>query len=268
MPNVSTRFHSVAQALVPTVSSYYPVGLQERLSALYTQAQRSDYVFASPVGPFYHQAKHYHLPRFVYFGPQASDESLRLALYAGEDASDQRGTFALLHLVERLALEPQLGHGLNLSFFPLVDALGLEPEAPARHLADEHWGYSHAPEIRLLEKDARLRGYHAFVRLTTGHDELVTVRLRSRDQLGTLGSELITSEDIDPWAVRFEAAEYQTMTESGPLTIGDDLPFRPFELTLALPASWPQPLFDAATVSILSRFIERYRSHRAYAQNL
>ncbi len=268
MPDVSTRFYSVTQALAPTALPPHAAGLAERLSALYTLAQRSHHIFASPIGPFYHQSRHFNLPRFVYFGPHASDESLRLAIYAGEDARDLQTSLGVLHLVERLALDPALGHGLNLSFFPLVDVLGLQAGLPPRALAGEHWGFTREPELSLLEKDARLRGYHAFVRVVPAADDLITVRLRSHDLLGTLGSELITSEDIEPWPVRFETGERQALPGSGPLTIGDDLPFRPFELTLALPAEWPQPLFDAATVSILGRFIERYRSHRAYAQNL
>jgi hypothetical protein len=39
------------------------------------------------------------LPRFVYFGPQATDESLRLAFLTGFDHRDLRGTLSLLHFV-------------------------------------------------------------------------------------------------------------------------------------------------------------------------
>jgi len=268
MTNVSSRFFSVAQAAEPVIFPPLAADLNERLGSLYTLSQRSNFIFASPVGPFHDRSRPFNLPRFVYFGPHASDESPRLAVYAGEDARDLRGTLALLHLVERLALEPQLGHGLNLSFFPLVDVLGLQAGAGDRRLVDESHLFTRVPELSLLEKDARLRGYHAFVRIVPATDDLITVRLRSNELLGSLGSELVTSEDIDPWPVRFEVGELQTQPTAGPLTIGDDLPFRPFELTLALPAEWPQPLYDAATVSILGRFIERYRGHRAFGQNL
>lgn len=268
MSNVSSRFISVAQALAPRPISTSGSAFTERFTALYTLSQRSEYVFASPIGPFHARGQELSLPRFVYFGPHTSDDSPRIAFYAGEDAAVATGTLALLHLIERLALVPHLGHGLNLSFFPLVDVLGLDPGLSGRRLAEAHWGRSKEPEIALLEKDARLRGYHAFVRVVPSVEEVVTIRLRSRDPLGSLGVELITSEDVEPWLVRFEAEELQTDLASGPLTIGDDLAFPPFELTLALPAAWPQPMFDAATVSILTRFIERYRSHRAYAQNL
>lgn len=268
MPNVPTRFSSVAQALTPAATPSISAELNARLGALYTLAQRSEHVFASPVGPFQHRARLFNLPRFAYFGPHTSDESPRLAFYAGENRSDLRGTLSLLHLVERFALDPVVGHGLNLSFFPLLDIIGEPTDAPARQLAHEHWGFSPQPEIALLEKDIRLRSYHGFVRMVSATDDLVGVRLRSRSALGTLGTELITSEDVAPWQVRFEAEELQTEPASGPLTVGDDLPYLPFELTLALPADWPQPLTDAATVSILTRFLERYRGHRGYAQNI
>ena len=71
-----------------------------------------------------------------------------------------------MHFIEDLALEPEIGHGLGvLSLFPLVDVLGLTRGGEGRSLGTESWAHSVAPELSLLEKDARLRGYHGFVRL-------------------------------------------------------------------------------------------------------
>ena len=114
----------------------------EQLDALYGLVQRSNYVFGSPLGPFHWQARTYHVPRFVYFGPDGSDAAVRLAFLAGFDHRDLRGTLALLHFVERLALKPDVGQGLNLSFFPLVDVLGLsglgEDRRRGRHCHGQH----------------------------------------------------------------------------------------------------------------------------------
>src|SRR5471032_2989574 len=71
----------------------------EQLATLYALVHSSDCVFGSPLGPFYHQSRHHHVPRFVYFGPHTNEESVRLAFYAGFDRLDLRGTLALLHFV-------------------------------------------------------------------------------------------------------------------------------------------------------------------------
>jgi hypothetical protein len=246
-----------------------PATVGEQLAALYELVQRSEFVFGSPLGPFAHGPRSFHLPRFVYFGPHASDASLRLAFTAGLDHRDLRSSLALLHLVEQLALKPDIGQGLNLSFFPLVDVLGLAGLASARSLGTAHWARQRVPELALLEQDARLNGYHGFVRLETVPDEEVaSVQLRfAVNDNPTPDVELISSEDFEPFSVRWEAGPAQPIPD-GPLSVADDLPLRPFELTLRLPAAWPAEVYHEATASILKRFIIRYRGFLAYGQHL
>ncbi|MBW8780546.1 MAG: hypothetical protein JF599_01475 [Verrucomicrobia bacterium] len=268
MNQVSSRFETVTHALAPSVPLSLSVEFNERLTALYALSQRSRHVFASPLGPFYQQAHHYHLPRFVYFGPHTSDESLRLAFYAGFDASDLRGTLAMLHFVERLARTPDLGQGLNLSFFPAADVTGLL-HGDTRDLASASWSYPTFPEIDLLAKDARGRGYHGFVRIETTADDDDVVGIRLRGQAAeAIGVELISSEDVVPWPVRWEAEPVSAVVTDGPLSLVDDLPLQPFELTLRVPVAWSHELHREAVTSILKGFILRYRGFHAYGQNL
>lgn len=244
------------------------IEFNERLSSLYALAQRSQYVFASPLGPFYRQARHYHVPRFVYFGPHTSDESLRLAFHSGFDARDLRGTLALLHFIERLALTPDLGQGLNLSFLPLADVTGLLRN-DTQDLAGSSWVSPSNPELALLAGDARNRGYHGFVRIetTSADDDVITIRLRGHSA-ENLGVELLNSSDIAPWSVRWEATQVDAIPADGPLSLGDDLPFHPFELTVGLPAAWSIELHREAVTTILKKFIVRYRGFQAYAQHI
>lgn len=273
---MSSIFTRLAAALTPTalaerVPASAPATLASQLSTVYALAQTSDYVFGSPLGPFYAQTRHYHVPRFVYFGPHTSDESLRLAFYAGFDATDLRGTHALLGFVERLAQDPEIGAGLNLSFFPLVDALGVFQSVRGRQLDGEVWSSSTAPELGLLEKDARLRGYHGFVRIESApaEDDVISVRVRAAaNSIEPTGVEFITSDDFDPLPVRFEADPAGATPVGGPLSIAEDLPFAPFELTLRLPLAWQESLHRAAVYTILKRFIRRYRALHAYGQHL
>jgi len=268
MSRISSRFDTVTRALAPAGPLSPSIEFNERLTALYALSHRSQYIFASPLGPFYRQARHYHLPRFVYFGPNTSDESLRLAFYAGFDAGDLRGTLALLHFVERLALDPRLALGLNLSFFPLANVTGLLHPG-SEDLSDASWAHPPAPEIDLLAKDARGRGYYGFVRVEAApaDDDTVTVRLRG--QAGeTVGVEIVSSEDVEPWAVRWLPEPPENAVADGPLSLADDLPFQPFELTLRLPSAWTAEMHREATASILSRFLLRYRGFHAYGRHI
>jgi hypothetical protein len=248
-----------------------PAAFAEQLSDLYQLVARSSHVFGSPLGPLHYPGRALDLPRFVYFGPHSSDASLRLAFYAGFDHRDLRSTLALLHLVEGLALKPDLGQGLNLSFFPVVDILGLAGLAPARgDLGEENWTRTNAPEIRLLEQDARTLGYQGFIRIATApSQDVVTVRLRAPGRVENPAPSLewISSEDIEPFPVRWES-DAPVNTLHGPLALADDLPQHPFELTLSLPAAWPTELVREAAASILKRFVLRYRGFISYGQHL
>ena len=271
MSNVMTfrRSSAAARALEPPAASSTPAVLGEQLSRLYERVQGSPHVFASPAGPFDAHGPH-HLPRFVYFGPEATDAALRLSFLAGLDHRDLRSTLALLRFVEGLAARPDLGQGLNLSFFPLLDVLGLAGATPGRDLSRAHWARSTAPEIALLEKDARGRAYHGFVRVESAvGEDVVTIRLSAAEPLENLAPalELISSEDLAPLDVRWESAASAEFL-SGPLSIADDLPIRPFELLVRIPANWPLELYAEATASILRRFVLRYCGFFSYAQHL
>jgi hypothetical protein len=260
---------AVARPAIPSPALSLSAALAEQLATLYQLVQRSEYVFGSPLGPFFHRARHHHVPRFVYFGPHTAEESVRLGFYAGFDRRDLRGTLALLHFVERLALAPDLGQSLNISFFPLVDVLGLL-ESRDRALSGLAWQAPQEPELALLAQDVRLGGYHGFVRVESGpDDDVITVRLRGfEDGAGFRGeTDFINSEDPAPWPVRWETGGPR-LKDAGPLSLTDDLPFAPFELTVRIPARWPDEDYRDAVALTLRRFIIRYRSFLAYGQHL
>lgn len=263
----SSRPATVARASAPVSSLSLSAALGEQLSTLYTLAQRSDFVFGTPLGPFLHAGRTHYLPRFVYFGPHTSEESPRVAFLAGLDHRDLRSTLALLHLVEELALAPDIGQSLHLAFYPLVDVLGhLQPEI-GRNLARQNWSAASAPEIDTLAREARLRTYHAFVRLeSVTADDTVTLRVRTPFGSSS-GAPLLSSEDTDPYPVRWEV-EPDAPVSTGPLSLGDGLRFRPLDLTLRVPAAWSPEFHREAVASILKRFIVRYRGFLAYGQHL
>ena len=257
--------HSVPPFPASTLS--LPAALGDQLSRLYALVQNSAHVFGSPLGPFAHEGQSYNLPLFVYFGPHTSEVSVRLAFLGSFDSRDLRPTLALLHLVEDLAREPSIGQSLNLAFYPLVDVLGHHSAVPDRALRAAAWTHPSPPEINLLAQDAKHRVYHGFVRVETGPaDEVVTLRLRG-PRINTNGVELITSEETEPFAVRWEGWSGGTVRD-GPLSLGDDLAFQPFEVTLQVPGNWLLENYRTAVASILKRFIVRYRGFLAYGQHL
>lgn len=259
-----SRGRATANAVAPGMPSNPPRG---DLRALYALSQNSPHVFASPLGPFLLGRRAAYLPRFVFFGPHACDDSWRLALLAGFDHRDTRASRALVALATRLAADSETGHGLNLTFFPLVDVAG----APGRDLGSAHWGRQAAPEIGLLGQDARVRGYHGFVRIETGAADDAFIGLRVRGPFaGVLrpNLELVGPGESRSIPIRFEAAPEGDAPVDGPLSIADDLMLRPFELTFRMPAAWPDETYQHAAVTLLERFLRRYRAFQAYGQNL
>ncbi len=243
--------------------------LPSRLSRLYDHAQNSGFLFGSPLGLPDHEGQPYYLPRFVYFGPRTSDASPRLAVVAGFGRHDRPAASAVTAFVEGLVRRPDLGHGLNLSFFPVVNVLGLLGGAEERDLSEEGWGRSTAPEITLLAQDAGLRTYQGFIRVITTADEEPSARLRSvlSPSVARSGIEVFASTDFEPWPVAFEALPSKAIGY-GPLSLADDLPFAPFEVELSLPSVLPQARADRALSALLKRLVTRYRSFLAYGQNL
>lgn len=243
---------------------------RQHLSAVYALGQENRHVFASPLGPFDDAGGgRASVPRFVFFGPHTTDESWRVAFLAGFDYADLRASHALLGLVDFLARHGEEGYGLNLTFFPLVDVAGLDFGTGPRALAAAHWARSTFPEITLLEKDVRVAGYQGFVRVETapaGEDVVVLEMRAPEGEFTSPDVEICTSDDFESFPVRFERAG--RANGGGPLTIAEDLPVQPFELTLRVPASWPDDLYRSAVTSILGRFIVRYRAFQAFGQHL
>jgi hypothetical protein len=247
-----------------------PACLEAHLRTLYALSQYSPHVFASPLGPFQVGSRHAYVPRFMFFGPRASDDSWRLSFLAGFDHRDLRASQAVLALAGRLAADAEAGHGLNLSLFPLVDAAGLFLGEPDRALASAHWSRSGLPEIELLELDARRRAYHGFVRVETaspGRAE-IEIRVRGAERNPAFPDlDLITSDETGGLPVQF-VHEAGSLPQDGPLSAAEDLPFSPFELTVGVPSEWTGEAYRQAVTNLLTRFLKRYRAFQAYGQYL
>lgn len=261
--NSRTTTGTRASSSVPSFS------LSDRLGALTEVAQESDNIFASPLGPFYVGDAPVYLPRFVYFGPNSSEASLRLALLAGLGRHDLLAARSLVAFIDGLARHPDIGQGVNLSLFPVVNARRFLAGAEEHDLSAVHWGRAGEPEIKLLSMEARVRSYHGFVTVVTAADETPAARVRTvlTEHVAASDVELFNSEDFSPWSVRFEALTARAAIE-GPITLAQDLAFAPFEVQIALPAHWSQAHADRSLAVLLKRLIQRYRGFFAYGQHL
>ena len=244
-------------------------GLSQRLASLQALAQESDYVFGSSLGPFSDGANLHELPQFLYIGPSSSPETLKLAVLAGFGRHDLPAVHAVLAYIEGLTRRPDLGQGLNLSLFPLVNVLGLADGVEERDLTAVNWVGSTEPEIRLLRQDSSLRGYQGFVRVVTTADDAPSAWFRSIPSLlaQSAGVEVFSPHDFHPWPVRFEKA-FNGKISGGPLSLAEDLPFSPFEIELALPAEWTQARMDRELAVVLKRLFLSYRAFQGYGQHL
>lgn len=258
---------SSLRAVRPRAEGVPPTGLRDRLSRLYELAQSADFLFGSPLGPL--SGSDATLPQFVYFGPRTSDVSPRLAVVSGLGRHDLAAARAVLAFVERLALQPEIGHALNVSFFPVANVLGLLGGAEEHDLAGASWTKSPAPELALLAQDSRVRGYQGYVVVATTPDDEPTVRVRTvvSPFIERSNVEVFNSAHFAPWAVTFETHATGDIT-TGPLSLADDLPFAPFAVEVALPADWSQARADAAVARVLKRLLTHYRGFVAYGQHL
>jgi hypothetical protein len=240
--------------------------LQRLLHSFHDLAEHSDSLFASPTEAFNVKDRVYHLPRFVFFGPNQSSGPIRLALYAGWNGDDARGTLALLSLIERIVLHPELAAAYQLVVYPLVNPTGFQDHTTHTRdgvrLEDENWAASEAPEIGILAKEFRLHNYHGWVSLhsTSAHDR-IQARVRG----------LPVNADFFPVERGRFHIDWRTDTApgtEGPFALNGDLPFGSFQLRLDVPSAWPDGLHTEAVVRTVAAFLDRYRAAVSYGIHL
>jgi hypothetical protein len=122
----------------------------------------------------------------------------------------------------------------------------------------------------LLRQDARLRGYHGFVRTESAAVDEVTgvVRRAGRASVSPTDVDLVGADQTDQFPVRWERHFSDRSPQQGPLSIADDFAIGPFELILRVPATWNLPLYRAAVAQVLRHFIVRYRATLSYGLHL
>lgn len=96
------------------------------LKTLTNEAYESDYLFYSPVGQFSHDRYHYRLARYIFLGPESSDEPIRLGIFATIHGDEPESGQALIEFLQRLHREPERARGYQIFAYPVCNPSGFE----------------------------------------------------------------------------------------------------------------------------------------------
>lgn len=218
-----------------------------RLARLAPRAERSQSLFAAPLGPDTHGL---YLPRFVAFGPAASDHDARLSVLAGFAAGDDASSLAAFDFLETATDTPAAIGGVVLDVVPVVNR-------GAGDLWDASWITGERPELALLEREYRRLAPHAVVQVRTGSGRFPQGAVRG-DSLAHWLDQASPSLFAAAWTER--AGDHGAPTGLDGLV--PDLPFRPLEIQLTLGHD------NAGNAAALRALVQRIRELLAHAQHL
>jgi len=219
------------------------------LVRLTRRAETSASLFAEPLGP---AGDGLLLPRFVVFGDHTTDADARIAILAGFDSADTVASETAIQFIESVATDPASAGGVVLDVVPVLNR-GAGDRWTACWLDSEH------PEIRVLEREYRRLPPHAVVKVRTARPgEPLRIQV-----FGTPLSLWLDGAAGEFRALPWETAEHRAALPDGIAGFIEDLPFRPLELHLTLPAD------DLGfNVGLLHLVVQRIREILSHAQYL
>ncbi|HYT60309.1 MAG TPA: succinylglutamate desuccinylase/aspartoacylase family protein [Haliangiales bacterium] len=254
--------------------------IADLLAPLNRLAQTSPNLIAKPGGTFPVNEKNCELPRYVFLGPKAGDEPVRIGLFAAIHGDEPEGSHALIQFLTLLDHHPELAAGYCLFVYPVCNPTGFEDNTRysrrGRDLNREFWNNSNEPEVQLLQReiyhhafhgiislhtDDTTRGIYGFVRGATLTQHLLKPALRA--------AELVLPRNYDEIIDGFEARNgiirdgYQ-----GVLSAPAGVRPRPFEIILETPQAAPRYQQERALVAAMQTILAEYRKLMAYAPNL
>ena len=226
-----------------------PEALLGGIVRLTRRAETSASLFAEPLGP---AGDGRLLPRFVVFGDHTTDGDARIAIFAGFDIADVAGSETAIQFIESVATNPASAGGVVLDVVPVLNRTSGD-RWTACWLDSEH------PEIRVLEREYRRLPPHAVIKVRTARpNEPLRIQV-----FGTPLSLWLDGAADELRALPWEAAEHRELLPEGIAGFVEDLPFRPLELHLTLPAD------DLGfNVGLLHLVVQRIREILSHAQFL
>jgi hypothetical protein len=237
-------------------------------------------VVGSMAGSFVVDDRRYGIPRFLFTGPAAAHDPIRLGIFAGIHGDEPAGCEALAQLLIDLAASPGLATGYDLLLYPVCNPTGYEDGTRVNRagfdLNREFWRASAQPEVRILERELST---HRFQGIITLHADDTSDGLYGYAHGRVLNEALlrpalVAAERFLPRDVRANIDGFAA-TESilrdcyrGVLAAPEDQRPQPFDLIFETPALAPLARQVDATVAALESILVEYRKFIAYAQDL
>jgi hypothetical protein len=136
-------------------------------------------------------------------------------------------------------------------------------------LSREDWSSTREPEIALLRENAKVRQYIGYFRISgvAEGEPSVVVRTALSATSTRSGIEVFTSDDFDPWPVRFESIGRGKVSD-GPLGFAAEAAIPPFDVELLVPSKWDSRRWRNALVPLLKHLLAAYRGFFSFARNL
>jgi hypothetical protein len=266
--------------MVQIISHPVSRNLRALLGPLFELAEQCPEIIGSMAGTFIREGRRYGIPRFLFVGPAAEHEPIRIGLFAGIHGDEPAGCDALIRLLVELAQEPDRAIGYDLVVYPVCNPTGYEGgirmNSGGADINREFWRSSLHPEVRILEAELRAHRFDGIITLHSDdtcegiygyahgrllNEELLRPALQACESI--LGRDSRTS--IDGFAA----------TESvlrdcfpGVLAAPPEQDPKPFDIIFETPAQAPQERQVSAAVLALKSILSEYRRFIAYGQDL
>ncbi len=250
------------------------------LGPLLDLAEHDDNVIGTMAGVFRAGNTRYGIPRFMFVGPRAPHDPIRLGLFAGIHGDEPAGCEALVRFLGELSRTPALAAGYDLVAYPVCNPTGYEDNTRVNSagldLNREFWRGSSQPEVRILEQELRT---HRFDGIITLHADDTCDGV-----YGYAHGRLLNEALLQP---ALDAAEPHLPRDSRLLIDGFEAKSgilrecfkgvlsppagqqpHPFDIIFETPALAPLEQQTSACIAALHAIIDEYRRFIAYAQNL
>jgi murein peptide amidase A len=268
----------------PTASPAPPRPARRSLAGLLDPLDRlaanSASLIARHDAQFKVEGERYTLPRYLYIGPHAGNDPIRIGLFAAIHGDEPAGAFALAELLQILEANPALAAGYCLFVYPVTNPTGFEDNTRqsrrGRDLNREFWNNSKEPEVLLLQSELVAHAFHGIISL---HADDTSHGLYGFVRGATLTRNLIEPAltAAEQWLPRNEqsvidgfAARNGVIRKGyqGILSAPPKVRPRPFEIILETPLDAPQFRQHKALVAAMLSILAEYRKLLAYAPNL
>ena len=255
--------------------------LFRKMEELRNEAEGSEHLFYSEIGEFRNGNEIHSIPRFVFLGPGAQYESVRIGIFAAIHGDESETGHAALEFLQGLLNEPERARGYQIYVYPICNPTGVEDGT--RHsrsgvdLNREFWKGSKEPEVYYLERelgvllvqgvialhaDDTTPGVYAYVRGSTLTEALARPAILAAETfLPRAAGSVIDGFPAQDALIRDYCFE-------GVLSNPSELHPAPFELILETPQDKPFDLQVRAAVAALDCILLEYRPFLAYGQNL